>query len=73
MVKTRGFISNLNPVWNERIEMGLYEKDVAKGELEISLYECSGDRFGTAKLPLSQIPRNSAKEFNFNVRMILRR
>ena len=70
-VKTKPVPKTLNPAWNEYLEMGIYEKDLITGELQIQVFDkdlLTDDSIGSAKLLLSQIPHNNAQEFNINVR-----
>lgn len=69
-VKTKTINKNLNPMWDERLDFGVHERDRNTGDLHIKVFDkdtFSDDSLGDVHLPLSQIPEGHAKEFNLNV------
>merc|ERR1712232_971364 len=69
-IKTKPISKNLNPVWDERLEMGVYEKDLMAGELQVQVYDkdmLADDSLGSVRIPLSTIPHGTPKEFNLNL------
>jgi len=70
-VKTKVIPKNLHPHWDERLEMGVAERDLQMGELHIKVFDkdtLRDDSLGDVRVPLSHIPHNSAKEFNLNLK-----
>ena len=73
-IKTKVIQKNINPVWDERLEMGIYEKDVMAGELVIKVFDkdmLADDSIGSTRLPLSSIPHNQPREFVLNVSQLI--
>ena len=72
-IKTKPVTKSLNPTWDERLSMGIYERDVMAGELMIKVFDkdmLADDCIGSARLPLSHIPQHTPKEFIINVSLL---
>jgi len=65
-VKSEVRQKTVNPVWNQDLEMGVYEQDVLAKELKVAVFDkdmLSDDSLGTGTIALNSIPHDRPREF----------
>ena len=72
-VKTKVQKKTINPVWDERLTMGVLDKQLEGGQLEIVVMDKdrigSDDCIGRVAIPLTDIPRNTQTPKEFKLKL----